>query len=117
MATELGKFLRKLRIDRDELLKDMASRIGIASSTLSSIETGRRNPSRDFEEKLISEYEIVGSQLDQLKSVMLQSRNEISIKLSDMSTDDQCLAASFARKFENLSQDDKDRIRRILNED
>lgn len=44
MATELGKFLKKLRIDKDELMKDMADRMKIASSTLSSIEMGRRNP-------------------------------------------------------------------------
>ena len=32
-ATALGKYLRRLRIDNDELLKTMADKLGIASST------------------------------------------------------------------------------------
>ncbi|MED9928650.1 MAG: helix-turn-helix transcriptional regulator [Slackia isoflavoniconvertens] len=117
MATELGRFLRKLRIDKDELMKDMADRMKIASSTLSSIEMGRRNPPKGFVEKLASEYGIEGAQLDELKTAALQSMNEISMRISDMTDGDQRLAVSFARKFENLSQEDKDRIQRILNED
>ena len=117
MATELGRFLRKLRIDKDELMKDMADRMKIASSTLSSIEMGRRNPPKGFVEKLASEYGIEGAQLDELKTAALQSMNEISMRISDMTDGDQRLAVSFARKFENLSQEDKDRIQRSLNED
>lgn len=115
MATELGKFLKKLRIDRDELMKDMATKTGIASSTLSSIEMGRRNPPKGFVEKLTTEYKITGSQLEDLKIAVLQSRREIPMKLSNMTDGDKSLAISFARKFENLSQEDKNRIQRILN--
>lgn len=38
MATNYGKVLRKIRVDRDELLKDMAGKLGITSAYLSSIE-------------------------------------------------------------------------------
>lgn len=30
--TELGKFLRKLRIDNDEIMLDMANKLGVSSS-------------------------------------------------------------------------------------
>lgn len=39
--TPLGKALRKLRISRGELLKDMADKMGIGSAQMSSIEHGR----------------------------------------------------------------------------
>lgn len=39
--TPLGKALRKLRISRGELLKDMADKMGISSVQMSSIEHGR----------------------------------------------------------------------------
>ena len=37
MLTPLGKFLRKLRLDNDQLLRDMAERLDMPSSTLSAI--------------------------------------------------------------------------------
>lgn len=48
MATELGKTLRKIRIDRDELLKDMAEKLDMSPSMLSSIENGTRKPPTGF---------------------------------------------------------------------
>ena len=35
MATALGRFLKKLRLDNDELLFDMAKKIEMPTSTLS----------------------------------------------------------------------------------
>ena len=46
MATALGRFLKKLRLDNDELLFDMAKKIEMPTSTLSAMETGRRRPSK-----------------------------------------------------------------------
>ena len=34
MLTPLGKFLRKLRLDNDQLLRDMAERLEMPSSTI-----------------------------------------------------------------------------------
>ena len=42
MLTMLGKFLRKLRIDRNELLKDMAGKLDVTVSFLSSVENGKK---------------------------------------------------------------------------
>ena len=40
--TAVGKALRKFRIDRDLTLREMAEKIGVTSSLLSSVETGRK---------------------------------------------------------------------------
>ena len=40
--TSLGKFLRKLRIDRGELLRTMSNKLGISMSFLSSVENGKK---------------------------------------------------------------------------
>lgn len=116
MATTLGKFLRKLRIDNDELMKDMADKLALAASTLSSIENGRRNPPKDFEERLVSVYSLTASEIDQLHSAIMQSRDEIALRIKGLSASDQELAVSFARRFENLSDADKARIKEILSE-
>jgi transcriptional regulator with XRE-family HTH domain len=43
MLTEFGQYLRKIRIDCGDLLKDMADKLGVTSSYLSAVETGKRN--------------------------------------------------------------------------
>ena len=40
MLTALGKFLKKLRVDRNEVLKDMSARLGVTASFLSAVENG-----------------------------------------------------------------------------
>ena len=40
MANNFGKFCRKLRIDRGEILADMAKKLGVSSAFLSKVETG-----------------------------------------------------------------------------
>ena len=42
MLTALGRFLRKIRIDRNELLKDMADKLEVSASFLSAVENGKR---------------------------------------------------------------------------
>ena len=56
MLTALGKELRILRISRGELLKDMACKLSITPAYLSSIENGKRVPSKDMVDKIIELY-------------------------------------------------------------
>ena len=58
MITEFGKALRKLRIDRGEILKTMAEKLNMTSSYLSAIECGKRNIPSDLISKLASIYDL-----------------------------------------------------------
>lgn len=42
MLTPFGRFLRKLRIDQGELLKDMAEKLNVTPSYLSAVEVGKK---------------------------------------------------------------------------
>ncbi|WP_335333622.1 helix-turn-helix domain-containing protein [Candidatus Sodalis pierantonius] len=42
MVSNLGKYLRKLRIDHDMTLRDMADCLGISAAYVSAIELGKR---------------------------------------------------------------------------
>lgn len=44
MLTEFGKVLRNIRLDNNEILKNMSDKLNISPSFLSSIENGRRIP-------------------------------------------------------------------------
>ena len=42
MITSLGTFLRKLRLAKGEILKDMAECLGVSSAFLSAVENGKK---------------------------------------------------------------------------
>ena len=42
MITSLGNFLRKLRFEKGEVLKDMAEKLGVTVSFLSAVENGKK---------------------------------------------------------------------------
>ena len=43
MLTSIGRFLKKLRIDRGEILKDMAEKLDVTVSFLSAVENGKKH--------------------------------------------------------------------------
>ena len=51
MATVFGKELRKLRIDYDETIYQMAKKLDMSISYLSAIESGSRNVPGDLVDK------------------------------------------------------------------
>ena len=42
MITSVGKYLRKLRIDNGEILRDMADVLNVSSAFLSAVENGKK---------------------------------------------------------------------------
>ena len=88
MVNNFGKFCRKLRIDNDELLYDMAKKLGVSSAFLSKVENGKKKPPKD--------------------------QNYDSIDISGMSDNDRMMMLSFARKFDQL---DKRKIKDLLRKD
>ena len=68
--TEFGKFLRKLRVDNGELLKDMAIKLNVTPSFLSMVETGRRNIPKKLEEEIKETYSLNLKQKEELISIL-----------------------------------------------
>ena len=48
LLTKLGRFLRKIRIDRGELMIDMAEKLGVTPAFLSAVENGKRKPPKEW---------------------------------------------------------------------
>ena len=58
MLTSIGKFLRKLRIDRGEILKDMAEKLDVTVSFLSAVENGRKKMPSSWNARICSLYDL-----------------------------------------------------------
>ncbi len=116
MATEVGKYLRKLRIDNEEILKNMADKLKVSSSFLSAIENGKKNMPESMEEKIIIIYNLDDEKIREFRKAVEDSLNSIQMDLKDTSNERKQLAINFARKFDSLDDDLTKQIFEMLKE-
>lgn len=111
MANKLGIFCRKLRLERGELLYDMAQKLGVSSAFLSKVENGKKKPPLQWRQVIISEYNLDGNRLEEFEDCFFEAINSDSIDISTYKESDKELMLLFARKFDEI---DKAAIRRLV---
>ncbi len=114
MVTEFGKFLRKIRIDRTEYLKDMAEKLGVTSSYLSAVENGKRNATDVLVRKICKLYNLSLDEAKNLQYLAAISNQEVQICIKNESTLKKELAVSFARRFSKMNNEQIQKIYEIL---
>ncbi len=116
MFTQFGKLLRKIRIDRGMLLKDMAAGLDVSSAYLSAIETGRKAVTDDVVAR-VAEYLGYPTQSDEYQELYEAAqitKGEVSISTIGASPLKQQAALAFARQFNELEGDDMEKILSLL---
>ena len=116
MLSSLGKYLRTLRIQRNELLKDMAEKLTLAPAYLSSIENGKRTPTKKLIDTIIRVYELDEKEKEKIEEAYMLSIEEMHIDMKDANDEQRSLGVAFARKFNNLSEDQINKIKKALGE-
>lgn len=111
MVNNFGKFCRKLRIDKNELLYDMAAKLGVSSAFLSKVENGKKKPPKEWRNILIKDYQLDEQMIKELDQYMFEAQNYDSIDISFMNDNDRMMMLSFARKFNNI---DKEKLQNFL---
>ena len=112
--TEFGKEMRKLRIDRGEVLKNMSDKLGITSSYLSAIECGKRTVPSDLIPRLTELYGLDDEHVAQLEAARDSSLKELRINFEDASEGQRDVALMFARTFKNLTREEIDEMMSFL---
>jgi hypothetical protein len=112
MITELGKELRKIRIDRDERLLDMADSLSKSAAFVSAVEVGKKSPPTGFEETVIEKYSLAADVADRLRRAADRARKAFTIEPNTMLGRD--TAGLLARHVNELSPDQLRDIHDIL---
>lgn len=115
MIASVGRFLRKLRIDRGEILKTMAETLGVSSAFLSALENGNKKFPDVWFEKMEDYYNLTANQMEELKTAVIESSDVVEFNMSNVSFENRQLAVSFARKFDSLYEETSRKIFNILN--
>lgn len=111
-TTEIGKELRRLRIEKDERLLDMAERLDKSSAFISAVETGKKSPPNGFEEIIIRVYRLTSEAADRLRKAADRSRKAFTLEASDDLQRD--TFGLMARRMNDLSSEDLQKILTIL---
>lgn len=115
MLTPFGKKVRKLRIDVGVTLKSMADSMGVTSSYLSAIETGKRAVTDPVLNSIIGYFSGAGVHAkDELAKAARDSQQSVEINLSGKNQNAREVAMAFARNFDELSDEEFTRLRELL---
>ena len=114
MATLIGQKLRIIRLERGEVLKDMADKLNISSAYLSAMENGKREFNKTLIEQIGELYSLSVDRLDDLYDSYYTSIRQIQIDISNQPTSKADLGLVFARKFNDLDDAQIDKILKVL---
>ena len=113
--TPVGKVLRKARIDRDMLLKELAEKLDVSAAFLSAIEAGRKPMPRSFIDDVSEALNLDSIEQKLLRDAADQSADTVRISLGRSATAfDRSLASVLARNFDTLDAAQKEAIHKIL---
>lgn len=115
MFTPFGKELRKLRIERGEILKNMADKLEVTSSFLSAVETGKKSIPRNWTLKLGEIYNLSMQEKSTLQRLAEDSAKVLKINLQKAPDYQRNVALVFARKFQDMNAGTAQQVINLLN--
>ncbi|MDO4961412.1 MAG: helix-turn-helix transcriptional regulator [Eubacteriales bacterium] len=114
MLTSIGRFLRKLRIDEGEILKDMAEKLEVTVSFLSAVENGKKRMPSSWNSRICELYNLTEEQKITFTTAIAETEDAIEMNLIGQNLQNRELAVSFARKFSDIDDDQVEAIKKIL---
>ena len=114
MLTSLGRFLRKLKIDQGEILKDMAEKLDVTVSFLSAVENGKKRMPSNWNGRICQIYSLTEQQRKEFTTAIAETEDAIEMNLVDANLGRRELAVSFARRFNSIDDSQVEAIRKIL---
>ena len=112
--TEFGKFLRILRIQRNENAQAMAKRLDMSPSYLSTIENGKRNIPASLEEDIIRLYAFSELVQKVLRGAIVRSSGMVKIDFKELPENKRQLILEIAKG--NVDEATLEKMRNALEE-
>lgn len=113
--TEYGKELKKILIEKNYRIYDLAKALSVSSSFISSIVTGKKNVPNDFNEKIAKILSLDSNELEKLNTKAALSKDHCKIDLSQCNHTAKNIILSFQRNLSDLDDETLEKINEILN--
>ena len=104
MLTEIGRYLRKMRVDHGQTIGEMASQIGVSLALLSAIETGR-NRLTDKMIKMLDDYilDVDPFNFHNYKRAVILTVDFLQIEMKDLSENQKLISEIFIKSAKKLT--------------
>lgn len=112
--TEIGKFLKKLRVDNGEVLLTMADKLDVSPSFLSAVELGKKKMPYEWNMKIRSIYALTRAQEDEFDEAISISEKAVMLDFEEASPTAKKLAVSFARSFSNFTNEQLEAFKKLM---
>lgn len=113
--TPFGKAVRHLRIEHEMLLGSMADTLGVSSSYLSQIESGKKPIPHGFADRIAQQMRLDFIATAELRQQAALSMAEFKIQVAESApASDRILAGELAHEFARLTPEAKDGIAKLL---
>lgn len=112
--TSFGKELRKMMIDSDESLIDLAKVLNVTIPFVSSVLNGNKNVPSSWFDIIENHYDLNKKEIENLKILAEESKNSIKFDLSNCNNNQRGLAVQLQRNLSNLDDEDIEKIKEIL---
>ena len=112
--TAFGREVRKLRIEKEETLRDMAKALNLSAAFVSAVETGSKSIPEGLVQRICKHYRLDTKAAQHLKEMAERSAKNVTIELDKAKEDERVLVAEFARRFPSLSEEKKQQLKRLL---
>lgn len=109
-----GKELRKLIIDQDLKVYDLAKKLGVSSAFISSLMTGKKNVPENFIDQIIPILIIDNDEVLKLKKLSEMSKDVYKVDLSKSNNLARETMFTFQRNLNDLTDEDLIEIKQIL---
>ena len=116
--TEIAKFLRKLRIDNEQSLGDMAEKLGLSAAYLSAIENDKRKIPEDMKDNLFKAYSLTEEQKLEFARLVAKSREKVVIDFNGFQNDYRSeymdTAVMFAHDLSQMDRKQLEEVKKLL---
>ncbi|HAT84042.1 MAG TPA: transcriptional regulator [Firmicutes bacterium] len=115
MVSEIGMYLRRIRLENGEILKTMAEKLNVTSAFLSAVENGKKKAPMSWEQRISDLYNLSDDEKNNLAIALAKSSDVVEIDIKDAPSLNRDTAICFARQFASLDEETTKIIFNILN--
>ena len=110
----LGRLLKTIRIEKGELLFNMAQRLNVSSAFLSAVENDKRSAPTSWISILAEEYDLSPERYQELVEAVNESNKQVRLNVSNVTAQKRDCALAFARNFDDFSDDEISEIMDVM---
>ena len=116
MESNLSLFLKSIRhLNNKEKLSDMARRLNVSSSYLSTVENGKRAMNDKLFNAIIVEYRLSPNDIRELDMMRKLESNQINVNTEELNKEKKEVLVKFLSNIDDLSDDEITKINKLMN--